>query len=169
MSSRSAVRFRHESGLVHAPHAGRAAPIRRRAHDVDRLLERRSVQAQRLELPPFPARMDAARLLEMEQLLDYTFVPSPPEPACVEAFRRDAGEGDVETSLEIVMHQARWVATPQRGEDTEPDLVRNPVHAGVLIIRCDGPDDDPVDVDPLEDSAQRVELAVLPYRRGLPD
>src|SRR6059036_197985 len=113
--------------------------------------------------------MDAARLLEMEQLLDDTFVPSPPETACVEAFRRDAGEGDVETSLEIVMHQARWVATPQRGEDTEPDLVRNPVHAGVLIIRCDGPDDDPVDVDPLEDSAQRVELAVLSYRRGLPD
>src|SRR2546422_5799058 len=106
--------------------------------------------------------MDAARLLETEQLLDDTFVPSPPEPASVEAFRRDAGEGDVEASLEIVVTRARRVATPRRGEDTEPEFLRDPVHAGVLIIRCDGPDDDPVDVDPLEDSAQRVELAVLP-------
>src|SRR5437870_197590 len=113
--------------------------------------------------------MDAARLLEMEQILDDVVIPSPPEPARVEAFRRDAGEGDVEAGLEIVVHELRWVATPQRGEDTEPDLIRNPVHAGVLIIRCDGPDDHPVDVDPPEDPPQRVELAVLSYRRGLPD
>src|SRR5437867_83286 len=137
LSSRSAGTFRHESGLVYAPYARRAAPIRRRAHDVDRLLEWRSVQDQRLELAAFPARMDPVRLLKAEQFLDNLVIPSPAEPARVEAFRRDAGEGDVEAGLEIVVHQPRRIATPQRGEDPERDLVCVPIHPGVLVIRCE--------------------------------
>src|SRR2546426_8478543 len=83
--------------------------------------------------------MDAARLLEMEQILDDVVIPSPPEPARVEAFRRDAGEGDVEAGLEIVVHELRWVATPQRGEETESDLIRNPAHAGAVGLRVFAP------------------------------
>src|SRR3989475_4707591 len=113
--------------------------------------------------------MDAARLLEMEQILDDVVIPSPPEPARVEAFRRDAGEGDVEAGLKIVVHQERRVATPQRGEDSEPEFLRDPIHSSVLVIRYDSPDDHPVDVDPPEDPPQRVKLALLSHRRGLPD
>src|SRR5207245_10669293 len=122
LSSRSEVRVRVESGLVYAPYARRAAPIRRRAHDVNRLLEWRSVQDQRLELAAFPARMDPVRLLKAEQFLDNLVIPSPAEPARVEAFRRDAGEGDVEAGLEMVACAERRNAKPRAVEDPKRDL-----------------------------------------------
>src|SRR5207244_1542665 len=83
----------------------------------------------RSERAPFRPRTDAARRLEMEQILADVVIPSPPEPADVEAFRRDAGEGDVEAGLKIVVHQERRVATPQRGEDSEPEFLRDPIHS----------------------------------------
>src|SRR5438093_5243937 len=105
-------RFRHEPGLIDAPHPRRAPPIRRRAHDVDRLLERRRVEDECLELATLPARMNASRLLKAEEISDDPLVPSPAEPARVEAFRRYAGEGDVEARLEIVVHEASRVTPP---------------------------------------------------------
>src|SRR5947208_12650928 len=87
-------RFRHEPGLIDAPHPRRAPPIGRRAHDVDRLLERRRVEDECLELAPLPARMNAQRLQKAEEMSDDTHVPSPAQPARVEAFRRNAEDGD---------------------------------------------------------------------------
>src|SRR2546427_1263558 len=83
----SRIPFRPESGLFDAPHPGRASPIRRRTHDLDDPLERRGVEDERLELPALPARMDPAGLLQAEEISDDPIVPSPSEPARVEAFR----------------------------------------------------------------------------------
>src|SRR3989442_1038085 len=64
------IPFRHESGLLDAPHPRGPPPIRRRTHDLERLLERRGVEDERLELPAFPARVDAPRLLQAEEISD---------------------------------------------------------------------------------------------------
>src|SRR5881409_960143 len=161
--------FRHESGLVDEPNPDSASPIRRRMHDVNRLLEGRGIKDERLELPAFPARVDAPRFLQPEEIPDDAIVPSPAEPARVEALRRHAGEGDVEACLEIIVHESPRVAAPERREDAEPDLLGDPIHPGVLIVRRDGPDDHAFHVNPVEDPSQRVELALLPRRGGLAD
>src|SRR5207249_4248279 len=66
-------------------------------------------------------------------------------------------------------HESPRVAAPERREDAEPDLLGDPIHPGMLIVRRDGPDDHAFHVNPVEDPSQRVELALLPRRGGLAD
>src|SRR5205809_4723853 len=162
-------RFRHEPGLIDAPHPRRAPPIGRRAHDVDRLLERRRVEDECLELATFPARVDGVRLLKAEEISDDPLVPSPAEQARVGAFGRYAGEGDIEARLEIVVHEASRVMAPQWREDPQSELIGDAIHPRMLVVRSDGPNDHAIDVDSPKDPSQRVELTVLPRRGGLPD
>src|SRR5439155_395879 len=120
-------RLRREPGLIDAPHPRRAPPIRRRAHDVDRLLEHRGVEDECLELATFPARVDASRLLKAEEISDDAVVPSPAEPARGAAFRRYAREGEVEARLEIVVQDASRpspVASRRRSRRWNPSLRR---------------------------------------------
>src|SRR5947199_9116071 len=161
-------RLRREPGLNDAPHPRRAPPIGRRAHDVDRLLERRRVEDECLELATFPARVDGVRLLKAEELSDDPLVPSPAEPARVEASGRYAGEGDIEARLEIVVHEASRVMAPQWCEDPQSELIGDAMHQRVVVVRSDGPNDHAIDVDSPKDPPQRVELTVLPHRCSLP-
>src|SRR5256712_12114751 len=110
-------------GLGAAPPPRRTSPSRRRTHDLDRLLERRGIEDEGLELPALPAWVDAQRLLQAEEISDDAIVPSPAEPARVEAFRRHARKGEVEARLQILVHELSRVAASQGREDAESDLL----------------------------------------------
>ena len=50
---------------------------------------------------------------------------------------------------------------PQRREDSQAQLFRDPIHPVVLVIRRNRADHDAVRIDATEDPAQGVELARL--------
>src|SRR2546427_12513172 len=94
--------FPPEPAFTRAPHPRRTSPSRRRTHDLDRLLERRGIEDEGLELPALPAWVDAPRLLQAEEISDDPIVPSPADPARVEAFGRHAGKSDAKARPQIL-------------------------------------------------------------------
>jgi len=103
--------------LEHAPHTGGPRPLALRAQDIDPPSEQRTIEDERLEFAPFPARMDASCGLQPKEVFDRPFVPPSPEPARIEALRRHTGEDDLEPRAEIVTDQLTWIVTPERSED----------------------------------------------------
>src|SRR3989304_4684150 len=111
--------------------------------------------------------MDTFRVMEAQEVLDDLRIPAPTEPALVEAFRGDAGKGDLESGSEVVVDEAPRIVSPQRREAPPPQFARPPVHPAVLVVRRNSSDDDPVDVDAPEDAPKGIELSGLPGGRGL--
>src|SRR5216117_4284422 len=126
-------------------------------------MEQRRVEDQGLVLAALAARMDASASFQAQQIVDGLFVPASTEPRRIEALGGDAREHDLESGGEVVAEETVGIVPPQRREDSQAHLFRDPIHSVVLVIRGDRPDHDPVYIyiDATEDSAQGVELAYL--------
>src|SRR5256885_5959483 len=144
-------RFRDEMRVEDPPHARGSRPFRFGSKDFDPLMEEGAIEHQGLELSALAARMHAAGLLQAEEVLDRRCIPTATEPTRVKAFGRDAGEGDVETGLEVIADESPRIASPEGGENLEARLLRDSIHPLVLVVGRDRSDHDTVHLDTSKD------------------
>src|SRR5439155_7227510 len=111
--------------------------------------------------PALAAGMDASTAFQPQQIVDGRLVPTSTQPRGVETLGADAREHELESGGEVVAEETVGIVPPQRREDPQAHLFRDPIHSVVLVIRGDRPDHDPVYVDSTEDPAQGIELAYL--------
>src|SRR5205823_14431363 len=143
------------------PDARGPLPFRLRAEDFEPLMEQRRVEDQGLVLAAFAARMDASTSFQAQQIVDGLFVPASTQPRRIEALGRDARESDLESGDEVVAEETVGIVLPQRREDSQAQLFRDPFHPVVLVIRRYRAMHDAVRFDATEDPAHFVELALF--------
>src|SRR5207247_3169581 len=106
------------------------------------LMEQRRVEDQRPVLPALAAGMDASTAFQPQQIVDGRLVPTSTQPRGVETLGGDAREHDLESGGEVVAEETVGIVPPQRREDPQAHLFRDPIHSVVLVILRDCSDRD---------------------------